>query len=287
MSAIYPEELGFYFNQEKFEEIYFQTVKGYQDVMPLNQFKKEAAAFHEGTGDFKLFKHNQLEPGVKRYSYVDNQTMRMITAAFSNERDIVGLQFGMLEKFNTDYIYTEKEYVLPFRTEWFVLWGGSNNFWNYHYPHESQRYAYDFIVKKDGRPYEGSGERLNDHYGYGEAVTAPGTGTVVKVYDGVADNAPFSMNMEQPEGNAIVIKHGEAEYSLLAHLKEGSILVSEGSEVRPGDLIAACGNSGASDTPHLHFHVMDAPIPEKGLSIRIRFAELNFEPKQGDTLRGE
>lgn len=95
------------------------------------------------------------------------------------------------------------------------------------------------------------------------------------------------MNMEQPEGNAIVIKHGEAEYSLLAHLKEGSILVSEGSEVRPGDIIAECGNSGASDTPHLHFHVMDAPIPEKGLSIRIRFAELNFEPKQGDTLRGE
>ena len=31
--------------------------------MPLNQFKKEAAAFHEGTEDFKLFKHNRRGAG--------------------------------------------------------------------------------------------------------------------------------------------------------------------------------------------------------------------------------
>ena len=86
MTAIYPEELGYYFNQKKFEQIYFQTLKGFQEVMPLNQFKKEAAAFHEGTEDFKLFKHNQLEPGVKRYSYVDDKSMRMITAAFSDRK---------------------------------------------------------------------------------------------------------------------------------------------------------------------------------------------------------
>lgn len=287
MSVIYPEELGLYFNQEKFKEIYSQTLKGYQDVMPFDQFKKEASQFHEGTGDFKLFKQNQLEPGVQRFSYVDYQTMRMITAAFSIERDIVGLQFGSFEKFETDEIYTKKEYVLPFRTEWFVLWGGDNSFWNYHYPHSSQRYAYDFIVKKEGRPYDGDGHLLTDHYSYGEAVTAPGAGTVVKVYEDIADNAPFSMNMEEPQGNAIVIKHAENEYSLLAHLRAGSILVEEGAEVRPGDIIAECGNSGASDTPHLHFHVMDAPVPEKALSIRIRFEALQFEPKQGDTLRGE
>ena len=287
MTIIYPEELGLYFNQKKFEEIYFQTLQGYQDVMPLDQFKKEASQFHEGTVDFQLFKHNQLEPGIQRYSYVDNMTMHMITAAFSIGRDIVGLQFGSFEKFETDGIYTEKEYVLPFRSKWFVLWGGDNSFWNYHYPHASQRYAYDFIVKKDGRPYDGDGRRLTDHYSYGEAVTAPGAGTIVKVYDGIADNRPFSMNMEEPQGNAVVIKHGDNEYSLLAHLKADSILVKEGMKVSPGDLIAECGNSGASDTPHLHFHVMDAPVPEKALSIRIRFQDLKFEPKQGETLRGD
>ena len=287
MTAIYPEELGYYFNQKKFEQIYFQTLKGFQEVMPLNQFKKEAAAFHEGTEDFKLFKHNQLETGVKRYSYVDDKSMRMITAAFSVERDIVGLQFGMHETFDSDRIYTEKSYSLPFRDEWFVLWGGANNFWNYHYPHESQRYAYDFIVKKDGKPYSGDGQTLDQHYSYGLPVTAPLSGKVVKVFDGVKDNAPFSMNMEAPSGNAVVIKHAEEEYSLLAHLQEGSILVKEGMDVRLGDLIAKSGNSGASDTPHLHFHVMDTEDHEKARSIRIKFGELDFEPKQGDTLQGE
>lgn len=287
MSLIYPEELGYYFNQEKFESIYFQTLKGYQEVMPLNQFKTEAAQFHEGTEDFKLFKNNQLEPGVQRYSYVDQKTMRMITAAFSIERDIVGLQFGMHDQFESDRVYTKKTYSLPFRDEWFVLWGGANNFWNYHYPHESQRYAYDFIVKKDGRPYSGQGQSLTDHYSYGLPVTAPASGTVVKVYDGIIDNAPFSMNMDEPQGNAIVIQHAENEYSLLAHLQNGSIIVEEGMQVKLGDIIAKSGNSGASDTPHLHFHVMDAPLPEKAVSIRIKFEDLKFEPKQGDTVQGD
>src|SRR5699024_10300192 len=77
------------------------------------------------------------------------------------------------------------------------------------------------------------------------------------------------------------------EYSLLAHLQEGSILVKEGMDVRLGDLIAKSGNSGASDTPHLHFHVMDTEDHEKARSIRIKFGELDVEPKQGDTLQGE
>lgn len=287
MTAIYPEEFGYYFNQGKFDDIYFQTLKGYQELMPLNEFKKEAAAFKDGTEDFKLFKNNQLEPGVQRYSYTDEKTMRMITVAFTTERDIVGLQFGTLDKFHTDKIYTKKEYVLPFRTTWFVLWGGNNIFWNYHYPYSSQRYAYDFIVKKDGKTYDGDGASLSQHYSFGQTIIAPQTGTVVKIYDGVADNEPFSMNMDEPQGNAIVIKHAENEYSLLAHLRQNSLLVKEGSKVRLGDIIAESGNSGASDTPHLHFHVMDGPIPEKAQSVRIGFGDLGFEPKQGDTLRGE
>lgn len=287
MTIIYPAEFNYYFNNGKFEDIYFQTLKAYQELMPMNEFKKEADAFKEGTEDFQIFKNNQLEPGVQRYSYVDDKTKRMITVAYSTELEIVGIQFGFLDKFDTDKIYTKKEYDVPFRTTWFVLWGGNNNFWNYHYPYSSQRYAYDFIVKKEGKTYDGDGTSLNQHYSYGQPVVAPQSGVVVKVYEGIEDNAPFSMNMDEPQGNAVVIKHAEDEYSLLAHLRKGSVLVTEGSTVRLGDIIAESGNSGASDTPHLHFHVMDGPLPEKSESIRIRFGDLGFEPKQGDTLRGE
>jgi murein DD-endopeptidase MepM/ murein hydrolase activator NlpD len=37
--------------------------------------------------------------------------------------------------------------------------------------------------------------------------------------------------------------------------------VEEGDHVRSGQRIARLGNSGYSSGPHLHFHVMDAPVP--------------------------
>lgn len=34
-----------------------------------------------------------------------------------------------------------------------------------------------------------------------------------------------------------------------------------GDQLKTGQVIAALGNSGNSDAPHLHFHVMDGPDP--------------------------
>jgi len=34
-----------------------------------------------------------------------------------------------------------------------------------------------------------------------------------------------------------------------------------GERVRAGEVLAALGNSGKSDAPHLHFQVMDGPAP--------------------------
>ena len=42
---------------------------------------------------------------------------------------------------------------------------------------------------------------------------------------------------------------------LLAHLRQGSIKVVEGAWVAPGQVVAACGNSGRSPQPHLHLHL--------------------------------
>lgn len=93
------------------------------------------------------------------------------------------------------------------------------------------------------------------------------------------------MNLEAPEGNAIIIEHANSEYSLVAHLRNNSILVEVGDTVETGEMIAQCGNSGASDMPHLHFHVMNGIEPHESDSVRIQFAS-GREPVQGDTVRG-
>lgn len=117
-------------------------------------------------------------------------------------------------------------------------------------------FALDFeMLDADGFPFRGSGEDVRDYYCYGQPVHAPGYGTVAAVLDGQRDESPGDMDLVRPWGNCVIIYHGPKCYSVLAHLKHGSILVKVGQPIVPGQRIAACGASGRSPRPHLHLQV--------------------------------
>jgi murein DD-endopeptidase MepM/ murein hydrolase activator NlpD len=44
-------------------------------------------------------------------------------------------------------------------------------------------------------------------------------------------------------------------------MQPGSVRVKPGDRVRTGQVLGLLGNSGNTDAPHLHFHVMDGPSP--------------------------
>jgi murein DD-endopeptidase MepM/ murein hydrolase activator NlpD len=54
---------------------------------------------------------------------------------------------------------------------------------------------------------------------------------------------------------------GNGNYAFYAHLKTGSITVRPGDRLTRGQVVASVGNSGNTDAPHLHFHVMSTPDP--------------------------
>lgn len=54
----------------------------------------------------------------------------------------------------------------------------------------------------------------------------------------------------------------------LCHLQRGSVRVRAGDEVRAGDLIGACGNSGNSTEPHMHMQGRPNPGNASGASGR-------------------
>ncbi|MFC3418633.1 peptidoglycan DD-metalloendopeptidase family protein [Salinicoccus hispanicus] len=283
--SVFPEEFGYYFSEGSFERIYKQTIKDFQLQMGLDTFVEAAREFNHDSGDFNLKHSNQLEPGIKRYQWVNAEESRMITVAYNSSGEIIGIQFDNYEKFTSDRGTSINTYRLPFEGEWFVLWGGNDAFLNYHYPYAHQRYAYDFIRKSGGSAFDGDEGLLEVYHAFGAQVVTPRGGEVIRVVNDVEDNLPHYPNMTVPEGNHIIISHGYNEYSLLAHLRRNSITVAAGDTVEAGTRIAQCGNSGASDTPHLHFHVMDGKDPYASQSIRIQFAELR-EPRQGDTVKG-
>lgn len=141
---------------------------------------------------------------------------------------------------------------LPFRGKWVVTQGYDGE----HTHRGPWRHGLDFeTAGRDGERHRGDGSTLRDYHCYGLPVVAAGTGTVAKIVDGIEDNSPGQINVDDRWGNAVIVAHGPALYSVYAHLKPGSIGVRQGELVRAGAELARCGSSGRSPAPHLHFQV--------------------------------
>ena len=60
-------------------------------------------------------------------------------------------------------------------------------------------------------------------------------------------------------GNYLVLDHGNGEFSLYGHLKQGSVRPAVGQRVRRGEPVAQIGASGSAMFPHLHYELQDGP----------------------------
>lgn len=120
--------------------------------------------------------------------------------------------------------------------------------------------ALDFVITdKNSKTYQGDGVSPEDYYCYNKPVLSPADGVVAEVIDHIEDNPVGGNNVQQNWGNTIVIKHAEGLYSKLSHLKKDSFKVVKGSFVKKGEIVAACGTSGRSPEPHLHFQLQATP----------------------------
>jgi len=147
---------------------------------------------------------------------------------------------------------------LPFKNAWMVVWGGDTPELNYHVENNAQKNAFDFLMMgENGKTYRHDGKSNEDYYAFGQEIIAPCDGEVVLVVDGIKDNIPGNMNPVYIPGNTVVIKSPKQEYLIFAHLKQHSIKVKQGDNVRQGQILGLCGNSGNSSEPHLHFHVQN------------------------------
>lgn len=91
-------------------------------------------------------------------------------------------------------------------------------------------------------------------------VIAVADGSVSRVRDGIPDQI-FDATKNRPRlidiecGNGIVIDHQGGLSSQYCHLKNGSLAVRAGTQVRKGERIGSIGSSGAAEFPHVHLSV--------------------------------
>jgi murein DD-endopeptidase MepM/ murein hydrolase activator NlpD len=174
---------------------------------------------------------------------------------------------------------------LPFDGEWYVFWGGRSVRQNRHAVVPNQRFAYDFLILKDGQSFHGTGESNDDYYCFGQPIYAPGAGLVVAAAGEFQDNLPGVMDAKQPLGNYVLLDHGNGEFSFIAHLRQGSVRVQAGNRVEAGTLLGACGNSGHSSEPHLHFHLQNTSVLSRGEGLPAFFC--NYVVRGKTVARGE
>lgn len=131
----------------------------------------------------------------------------------------------------------------------------------------TSRFALDLVhIRPDGTQFSGDGKRNEDWFSWAAPVHAAAAGVVIGMHDGQPDNdeigkenlwrsRPLTEAPMNSSGNYVLIDHGDGEFTLYAHLRQGSVKVGTGDAVQSGDLIAEVGNSGSSLGPHLHFEL--------------------------------
>jgi murein DD-endopeptidase MepM/ murein hydrolase activator NlpD len=215
-----------------------------------------------------------------------------ITVTTDGEGKVAGFLVRPEPQVPADYA-TRTPLRLPFEGEWYVFWGGRTREQNYHVAHLDQRYAYDLVVRRNGATHEGDGSRVEQYHCWGRPILAPGAGTVAVAADSLDDQAPGRMDRAHPPGNHVIIDHGNGEFSLLAHLRRGSVAVRPGARVAAGDKVGECGNSGNSSEPHLHYHLQNTAVFGRGEGLPAQFTGYTAdgvpvargEPARGQTIR--
>jgi hypothetical protein len=132
--------------------------------------------------------------------------------------------------------------------------------------HVAERFAIDFVqLNAANRLYTGDKTKLASYAYFGARVHAVADGIVVGTQDGLPEQVPGKLpagaTIQNAGGNYIVEDIGQGRFAFYAHLQPGGLLVKKGDRVRRGQVIGLLGNSGNTDAPHLHFHVMDGPSP--------------------------
>ena len=179
---------------------------------------------------------------------------------------------------------TAVKYSLPFRGQWVVVNGGVNQNTSHSWEIPTQRYAYDFIIlDENGKSYRGDETCPTSFYCYGQDILAPADGVVVEMQSRHPNSEIFpsrraSCKAHDIRGNYVLIQHAENEYSLLAHLKPDSICVNLGEQVKRGQKIAECGNTGNTSEPHLHFQIQAGRSFFNSPGLPVEFENITVMP---------
>jgi Peptidase family M23 len=202
--------------------------------------------------------------------------------AFDRVRGTVELKGGAVASFDVPVThYTPKtKLIFPFRGPGMISAGGVNDGGH---RNNSGQFAIDVLALTEHYGPMTCGEDRNEcSAGFGRReIVAPADGVVVMAWSDIADNVSWenadralftrSDGTVVDTGNSVVLDHQNGEFSVIAHMQQGSVTVTQGQRVRQGEKLGLLGNSGESYGPHLHYQLQDGPDLNRANGLPLRF----------------
>ncbi len=184
--------------------------------------------------------------------------LQVVTIQYFSAEKTIYKYTNSLQRFKNEHLY---KLSLPFIGEWFVSQGYNGKIT--HLGDWSK--ALDFVIvdSKSNTYREPSSAREHfsreNFYCYNKEIVTPYDGYVYDIINTVEDNDVGDMNTERNWGNTVILNHLNGLFSQISHVKKDSFNVFIGQYITKGTYIAACGNSGRSPEPHIHFQLQTIP----------------------------
>ena len=146
-----------------------------------------------------------------------------------------------------------------------------------------ERFAIEYVqLDASGRMMSGPPTDIASYAYVGADILAVAAGPVVGLVGDLPQQPPGAnpggLTLQQYGGNHVVQDIGGGRYAFYAHLQTGNPLnLAVGQQLRRGQVLGKLGNSGNTDAPHLHFHVMDRPDPLASNGLPFEFDTFTLE----------
>lgn len=272
-----------FYNNERYDSIFSMYDEAMRNALPIEKTTQLLQGLQLQAGKIKTIQFIKYQSPFAVYKTTYERVILTLNISVDHHSDINGYNIVPYKEENLPLMERNVTSMsLPFTGEWTVVWGGDTKELNYHVVSNAQKNAFDILIKDDNdRSFKTDGQKNEDYYAFGQELTAPCDGEVVMAVDGIKDNKPGIMNPMYALGNGVVIKTVNNEFLYFAHFKQYSVKVKQGQNVKQGQLLGLCGNSGNSSEPHVHFHIQNVEDVNAATGVKCYFNKLivNGQPK--------
>ena len=164
------------YNSEEYQEIFEMFSDEMKVYLPIEQTTDFLKGLNNQAGKITSREFIKYENGTyASYKTTFERAILALNISLDKNSKINGLLVKLFKEGNLPKLErNQTKFILPFKGEWTVFWGGDTKELNYHEEYEAQKGAFDIVITdENGKSHNNNGERNEDYYAFEKELIAP------------------------------------------------------------------------------------------------------------------